>query len=780
MEELKLGLVVVVKRWWWSNGTIVMEFGFGIVGSSGNGISSEAPVETSSVAMVVPSSLLPFESSVGAATMTSFSMPSSIFGSAPRPIPGIETTGGYTVDPPQPNDGNDPLVAMVNQAFLNKKYQAEDAGTKKFIVGKMLDYKMVDNKSVVAQAEELTVIFNKCNEDKVGVSKAFLVAAIIHKLPHSWEDFQADLKLKIIEMNLEQLLTRLRIREEGLARRGGGAKVNVVEHPSGSSHGGKDKKKIGPKGGLSKFAGKCYNCGITGHRSSDCRKKKPQKNKKKTTEAMGAELENLDLCVVVTEVNLVGSNPREWVVETGATRHICPNKSMFHEFEETTGDKVWMGNSAQSEVQGVGKIKLKMTSGKELTLNDVLYVPDIRKNLVSGSLLIKHGFRMVFESDKLILSKKGIFIGKEKQGCKLWNLQAGRIFSASTVCSGNEVPPMRNQSSKNLEQQARIDGLIGKNSPRGTVHVANEKPPFRALPLRAHYDFFSIAINVVEKSSIVTTAADLESREEIDTLRGFEGNTTHSIAQPYPTLIAIAPVLFKSKGFADSPRAFTISPSHHQFAESLRHQSHCPAQTAQSPIHTLRRQSHAMEVTAWVRPCSCVLEGNQCVDVHGQEYCTVNAHVFVLCLLTALAKVLELNSGFLVDGLIEALTIVAGSYRKLTSLLFLRPFQPIDPSTADSWSSSLRQAGDRGSNRWVSFQGNSGGDPTSLSLLRRRVRFLAGPASTTGVLAASSVPGQPAPATILSLFHRRAREPRRLTAAVFPFLQFKFPSTNSR
>ncbi|VFQ92103.1 unnamed protein product [Cuscuta campestris] len=128
---------------------------------------------------------------------------------------------------------------------LNKKYQAEDAGTKKFIVGKMLDYKMVDSKSVVAQAEELTVIFNKCNEKKVGVSEAFQVAAIIHKLPRSWEDFQADLKLKRTELNLEQLLTRLRIREEGLARRNGGAKANVVEHPSGSSHGGKDKKKMG-------------------------------------------------------------------------------------------------------------------------------------------------------------------------------------------------------------------------------------------------------------------------------------------------------------------------------------------------------------------------------------------------------------------------------------------------------------------------------------------------------------------------------------------------------
>ena len=46
-----------------------------------------------------------------------------------------------------------------------------------------------------------------------------------------------------------------------------------------------------------------------------------------------------------------------------------------------------------------------MTSGKELTLTNVLHVPEIRKNLISGSLLSKNGFKMVFESDKFVLSK---------------------------------------------------------------------------------------------------------------------------------------------------------------------------------------------------------------------------------------------------------------------------------------------------------------------------------------------------------------------------------------
>ena len=49
---------------------------------------------------------------------------------------------------------------------------------------------------------------------------------------------------------------------------------------------------------------------------------------------------------------------------------------------------------------------------KDLTLNDVLYVPDIRKNLILGSILSKKDFRMVFESDKFILTKGGMYVGK--------------------------------------------------------------------------------------------------------------------------------------------------------------------------------------------------------------------------------------------------------------------------------------------------------------------------------------------------------------------------------
>ena len=48
-----------------------------------------------------------------------------------------------------------------------------------------------------------------------------------------------------------------------------------------------------------------------------------------------------------------------------------------------------------------------------MTLNNVLYVPEIHKNIFSGLLLNKHGFRIVFEADKVVVSKSGMFTGRD-------------------------------------------------------------------------------------------------------------------------------------------------------------------------------------------------------------------------------------------------------------------------------------------------------------------------------------------------------------------------------
>ena len=92
------------------------------------------------------------------------------------------------------------------------------------------------------------------------------------------------------------------------------------------------------------------------------------------------EVADISFSTVVSEVNIIKSNLREWWIDTCVSRHVCSDKEMFITFEPACNrEKLFMVNSATSKIEGQGKVILKMTSGKESTLNNVLYVLDIRK-----------------------------------------------------------------------------------------------------------------------------------------------------------------------------------------------------------------------------------------------------------------------------------------------------------------------------------------------------------------------------------------------------------------
>ena len=50
-------------------------------------------------------------------------------------------------------------------------------------MGKFLDYKMLDSKTVISQVEDLQVILHDIHAEQMSLSESFQVAAIIEKLP---------------------------------------------------------------------------------------------------------------------------------------------------------------------------------------------------------------------------------------------------------------------------------------------------------------------------------------------------------------------------------------------------------------------------------------------------------------------------------------------------------------------------------------------------------------------------------------------------------------------
>jgi len=121
------------------------------------------------------------------------------------------------------------------------------------------------------------------------------------------------------------------------------------------------------------------------------------------------DVSKLNVSTVVFEVKSTKNPKKLWV----NTRHVCANKKMFSTYKEVDGEHLYMKNSLISKVLGIGKIILKMTYKKLVTLNNILHVTNIRKDLVFVSLLSKNNFKMIVKSNKFILIKNGMFVEKD-------------------------------------------------------------------------------------------------------------------------------------------------------------------------------------------------------------------------------------------------------------------------------------------------------------------------------------------------------------------------------
>lgn len=99
-----------------------------------------------------------------------------------------------------------------------------------------------------------------------------------------------------------------------------------------------------------------------------------------------------------------------------------------------------MGSGSHVSVRGVGTADLKFTLGKIVRVKNVHHVPSINKNLVNGSRMCRDGFKLVFESNKVVISKYGQFVGKGYECEGLFHLSLSDICTTvyNNVCHDNE------------------------------------------------------------------------------------------------------------------------------------------------------------------------------------------------------------------------------------------------------------------------------------------------------------------------------------------------------
>ena len=168
--------------------------------------------------------------------------------------------------------------------------------------------------------------------------------------------------------------------EENLALAGKASKRKgkVSHSESNSSHGGKklDKSKV-----------RCFNCHEMGHYATNFPSKMSKKGSLEGSEgeSLASQFE-MDITLIACLVSsMMGCGQ---FLDSGASFHMTSDKSLLSALEEKDLKmQIEMGDDERYNVTIVGIVSYQMEHGAPIALTDIKYVPRLKKNLISVTVL---------------------------------------------------------------------------------------------------------------------------------------------------------------------------------------------------------------------------------------------------------------------------------------------------------------------------------------------------------------------------------------------------------
>ena len=129
-------------------------------------------------------------------------------------------------------------------------------------------------------------------------------------------------------------------------------------------------KKPGGRGKSKERNGKCFICKKPGHWKNDC----PDKGKKEVASssvAVERDVGEGDVDVLSAVASDVSGS--DWVLDSGASYHMTPNRNCFSSYVEWEGKSIVMVNGAVCKSKGIGSVQIRMFDGVVRTLTNVRY-----------------------------------------------------------------------------------------------------------------------------------------------------------------------------------------------------------------------------------------------------------------------------------------------------------------------------------------------------------------------------------------------------------------------
>ncbi|GKE93699.1 retrovirus-related pol polyprotein from transposon TNT 1-94 [Tanacetum coccineum] len=244
----------------------------------------------------------------------------------------------------------------------------------------------------------------------------------ITSLPSSYDNFVETLLYGRESLTLEDILSSLNSRE--LKKRidakddGDGLYVRGTSYYRGNQGRGSLRSKSKGKGTYKLM---CYICYSEDHLKKDY----PKRNKKKSTSFVKKNVgqgsgmhskgyDNGDLLMAVSEERFL-----EWIMNSGGSFHMTPKRGFLFDFKEFNGGTVLLGDNRACAIMGIGKVRVRTKDGSSFMLENVRYIPELKRNLISLGTLDREGYTVKLQNGRVKVIKGSLMVlsGTMKGNC---------------------------------------------------------------------------------------------------------------------------------------------------------------------------------------------------------------------------------------------------------------------------------------------------------------------------------------------------------------------------
>ena len=315
---------------------------------------------------------------------------------------------------------------------LSNQFQKKTWANKLALRRKLHGLRLRDQEPVQEHIKAMVEVFDELAVIGEAIDEEDRVVQILASLPDSYgmlvTALEANAEVPKLELVTERLLNEERKMKEKAAFSGNNnSNGNVFP---GNCHSGENALLASNK--FRNSPRTCYYCGKVGHIKAFCDELKKKNEEQQQEENRRTAIANFSKCAGKTEessdeeyecialVSEVMNECSEWIVDSAAGAHMCKYRKEFKSLKKLKcPKKVKVGNGQYVVAHSEGTVKLLVKVGckvRKVKLHNVLFVPDLKYNLLSVSKAAALGKQIIFN----------------KNGCHIVDNSTGEIIGTAT------------------------------------------------------------------------------------------------------------------------------------------------------------------------------------------------------------------------------------------------------------------------------------------------------------------------------------------------------------